>query len=168
MMVANYVFFCVAGIAKKVHKILFFLKFMFIGRNQSQVAGFYGVSLCHLIGLYRREYGEPPMRNLKRLRLEEVSRLLRETDLAITEIAYSQCFSSSQHLSRDFRKATGFCLSWVKVSIESSILIKIHSSDRARALQRPRRLAMLQSTMRSASSWLPGSSLIRAMRQFSK
>jgi len=66
-----------------------------------------GVSLCHLIGLYRCEYGETPMRSLKRLRLEEVSRLLRETDLPITEIAYSLCFSSSQHLSRDFRKATG-------------------------------------------------------------
>lgn len=75
--------------------------------TMSELSRICGVSACHLIGLYGREFGETPMRSLKRFRLEEASRLLRATDLQVTEIAHMLCFSSSQHLARDFRKATG-------------------------------------------------------------
>ncbi|MFP4261517.1 MAG: helix-turn-helix transcriptional regulator [Opitutales bacterium] len=75
--------------------------------NMTELARLCGVSRGHLISLYRREYGETPMRSLKRFRLEEAGRLLRETDLSITEIAHALHFSSSQHLSRDFRACMG-------------------------------------------------------------
>ncbi len=75
--------------------------------SMTELARICGVSRGHLISLYRREYGETPMRSLKRFRLEEAGRLLRETELSITEIAHALHFSSSQHLSRDFRACMG-------------------------------------------------------------
>ncbi|MFW6217601.1 MAG: helix-turn-helix transcriptional regulator [Verrucomicrobiota bacterium] len=75
--------------------------------NMTELARLCGVSRGHLIDLYRREYGETPIRSLKRFRIEEAERLLRTTDLPVTEIAHALHFSSSQHLSRDFRAHTG-------------------------------------------------------------
>ncbi|MCB1105061.1 MAG: helix-turn-helix transcriptional regulator [Cephaloticoccus sp.] len=66
-----------------------------------------GVSVPHLIDVFRRDYGQTPMRVLTRLRLEEARRRLGETEVSVTEIAHALGFASSQHLARLFREAYG-------------------------------------------------------------
>lgn len=50
--------------------------------------------------------GQPPMAFLYRLRTNRAARLLRETDMGVTEIAFASGFSSGQLLARTFRKFT--------------------------------------------------------------
>lgn len=64
-----------------------------------------GVSVPHLIALYRAAYGETPMKSLRALRLAEARRQLEQTDKRVTDIALDLGFASSQHLARTFRAA---------------------------------------------------------------
>lgn len=73
----------------------------------TELARLCGVSVPHLIEVFRQEFGETPMRRLKRLRLEEAWRQLRQTNKTVTDVAYDLGFSSSQHLSRSFREVFG-------------------------------------------------------------
>lgn len=70
-----------------------------------ELARLSGLSVPHLIEVFRAEYGQTPMRALMRLRLEEARRRLRETDATVTEIAMAVGFASSQHFARAFRAA---------------------------------------------------------------
>ena len=47
---------------------------------------------------------------IRRIRVEHISKLLVETDLSISEIAYSLGFSSAEHISRYFQREKGKCL----------------------------------------------------------
>lgn len=66
-----------------------------------------GVSVPHLIELFRRNFGETPMKRLQALRLQEAHRQLQQTNKSVTEIAHELSFSSSQHLARSFKLAFG-------------------------------------------------------------
>ena len=46
---------------------------------------------------------------IRRIRVEHISKLLVETDLSISEIAYSLGFSSAEHISRYFQREKGKC-----------------------------------------------------------
>ncbi len=72
-----------------------------------ELARLSGVSVPHLIQIFRREFGETPMKRLGRFRLEEARRQLRQTNKTVTAIAYDLGFASSQHLSRAFRMHFG-------------------------------------------------------------
>ncbi|MCM1011792.1 AraC family transcriptional regulator [Brevibacterium sp. XM4083] len=60
-----------------------------------------------LARVYREAYGKTPLAHLVLLRVQEMARLLRETDLTIGEIALSVGWRSRDHASKVFRAATG-------------------------------------------------------------
>ena len=64
-----------------------------------------GLSPNHLASRFRTFVGESVHTYLIRCRLEAADRLLRTTDLSVTEIALDTGFSSGQHLARAFRRA---------------------------------------------------------------
>jgi AraC-like DNA-binding protein len=66
-----------------------------------------GVSANHLAGLFAEQVGTPPHRYLLQRRIESACRLLRDSDLPITQIALECGFSSSQHLAGRFGRHMG-------------------------------------------------------------
>lgn len=63
-------------------------------------ARFSGVSVNHLIRLFKKHFRETPSRYLWRFRTEQGLTLLRETGLGIAEIAYQVGFQTPFHFSR--------------------------------------------------------------------
>ncbi|MEM9015394.1 MAG: AraC family transcriptional regulator [Verrucomicrobiota bacterium] len=57
--------------------------------------------------LCRKLTGESPMTYLNRLRIRRSRRLLRDSDLSITEIAFDCGFASSQYFAKQFRRLQG-------------------------------------------------------------
>lgn len=72
-----------------------------------ELAALAGVSVPHLIDLFRQEFQKTPKQYLIRLRLERAMDLLGQTDRTITEIALDLGFSSSQHFANCFRRHFG-------------------------------------------------------------
>jgi AraC family transcriptional regulator len=72
-----------------------------------ELAALCGVSVPHLIALFRRDLGQTPRRYLLRRRIERAEEWLRTTDRPVTDIAVDLGFSSSQHFARAFRRLTG-------------------------------------------------------------
>jgi len=70
----------------------------------SDVAQRSGLSPNHLITLFRRHLHETPSHYLWRLRVDHGLRLLRETGLNISEIAYRTGFQNPFHFSRLVKK----------------------------------------------------------------
>jgi len=66
-----------------------------------------GVSVNHLIKLFRRHCGETPAEYLWNLRVDRGLRLLQETGLGVGEIAYRTGFQNQFHFSRRVRKRHG-------------------------------------------------------------
>ncbi len=66
-----------------------------------------GVSEAHFARSFKAAFGAPPHRYLLTRRLERAAALLRDTDLAITEIAFQTGWSSLGTFGRTFRDVTG-------------------------------------------------------------
>jgi transcriptional regulator GlxA family with amidase domain len=66
-----------------------------------------GVSEAHFARSFKDAFGVPPHRYLLTRRIERAKALLRETDLAITEIAFQTGWSSLGTFGRTFRDVTG-------------------------------------------------------------
>ncbi|QDV66047.1 helix-turn-helix domain-containing protein [Crateriforma conspicua] len=66
-----------------------------------------GMSRTNYIRMFESAMGTSPINYLIGLRIEEASRLLRNTDNSITDIAFEVGFSDSNYFSRQFRKANG-------------------------------------------------------------
>ena len=66
-----------------------------------------GVSVSHLITLFRKSTGETPHQFLLARRIERAEALLRSSDRSITDIAMDLGFSSSQHFATAFKKKKG-------------------------------------------------------------
>jgi transcriptional regulator GlxA family with amidase domain len=66
-----------------------------------------GVSEAHFARSFKEAFGVPPHRYLLTRRIERATALLRETDLAITEIAFQTGWSSLGTFGRTFRDVTG-------------------------------------------------------------
>lgn len=66
-----------------------------------------GVSPNHLIRLFREQLSETPMDYLWRIRVEQGASWLRETGLAVSEIAYRAGFRNAFHFSRRFKQRYG-------------------------------------------------------------
>ena len=60
-----------------------------------------------LFRVVKRETGLSPQQYLTRYRLRESLRLLRETELPITEVVYSVGFEDLSHFSRCFKREYG-------------------------------------------------------------
>lgn len=66
-----------------------------------------GVSRNHLIRLFRRYEGYTPREYLGRMRLREAVRLLRETEMAILQVALESGFESASAFYACFRHGAG-------------------------------------------------------------
>ncbi len=66
-----------------------------------------GVSEAHFARSFRQAFGIPPHRYLLTRRVERATALLRDTDLAITDIAFQTGWSSLGTFGRTFRDITG-------------------------------------------------------------
>ncbi|HEY0587320.1 MAG TPA: AraC family transcriptional regulator [Pseudoduganella sp.] len=65
------------------------------------------VSATHFARSFKKAFGLPPHRYLLTRRIERAVTLLRETDLPITDIAYSTGWNSIGTFGRTFRDITG-------------------------------------------------------------
>jgi transcriptional regulator GlxA family with amidase domain len=65
------------------------------------------VSEAHFARSFKEAFGTPPHRYLLTRRIERATALLRETDLAITEIAFETGWNSLGTFGRTFRDITG-------------------------------------------------------------
>jgi AraC-like DNA-binding protein len=66
-----------------------------------------GVSSAHFARSFKQAFGLPPHRYLLTRRIERATALLRDTDLAITEIAFRTGWESLGTFGRTFRDVTG-------------------------------------------------------------
>ena len=66
-----------------------------------------GVSEAHFARSFKDAFGVPPHRYLLTRRIEKATALLRDTDLAITDIAFQTGWSSLGTFGRIFRDITG-------------------------------------------------------------
>jgi AraC-like DNA-binding protein len=65
------------------------------------------VSPAHFSRQFRATFGETPHRYLQRRRVERAMELLRETDIAVTDICFDVGFNSLGTFSRTFRGIVG-------------------------------------------------------------
>lgn len=61
----------------------------------------------HLTRAFRRRWGMTPGEYLRRLRVAEAVRLLRQTDLPLSHVAFGAGFSDQSHMGRWMRRYTG-------------------------------------------------------------
>lgn len=66
-----------------------------------------GVSHAHFARSFKEAFGVPPHRYLLTRRIERATSLLRDTDRAITEIAFETGWNSVGTFGRTFRDVTG-------------------------------------------------------------
>ena len=66
-----------------------------------------GLSRFHFSRAFRNATGEPPLAYLTRQRVEAAKRLLRETDLPMTEVARRSGHTSPSQFATSFRRRTG-------------------------------------------------------------
>lgn len=73
----------------------------------ARLAGVSGVSEAHFARSFKEAYGVPPHRYLLTRRIERAMSLLRDTDLAITDIAFQAGWKSLGTFGRTFRDVRG-------------------------------------------------------------
>jgi transcriptional regulator of acetoin/glycerol metabolism len=80
-----------------------------LGENISivRMAELAGLSVFHFARAFRQSFGAPPHSYLLRRRIERADHLLKDTGLALSEIALSTGFSDQSHFARHFRRLTG-------------------------------------------------------------
>jgi len=75
--------------------------------DRTSMARLAGVSPRHLDRLFTDHFGESFRDAYRRIRLEHARKLLEQSPLSISEVAYATGFSSASHLSRAFRQHFG-------------------------------------------------------------
>lgn len=66
-----------------------------------------GLSRFHLLRLFKKAYGETPLKQLTRIRMEEAKRRLLRTGQSITEIALDCGYENPAHFATAFRRIEG-------------------------------------------------------------
>lgn len=92
------------AVAKAVH---FIQERFHKSLSVAEVAAAASLSLRGLAVAFRRELGTSVAHYIARCRVEAAGRLLYETDLKASDVAERTGFSSLEHLSRVFKRATG-------------------------------------------------------------
>lgn len=72
-----------------------------------QLAGAAGLSRFHFSRAFHNAMGEPPLAYVARRRLDTAKRMLRESEIAVGEVARRTGFVSASHFSDSFRRRTG-------------------------------------------------------------
>jgi len=103
-----------------------------------RLAAVSGVSDAHFARSFKRAFGIPPHRYLLTRRIEQATALLRDTDLAITDIAFATGWESLGTFGRIFRDVTGRSPGAMRVDARAAM----HRLDRVpacvlKAAQRP-------------------------------
>ena len=73
----------------------------------ARLASVSGVSEAHFARSFKQAFGLPPHRYLLTRRIERATALLRDTDLAVTDIAFQTGWNSLGTFGRIFRDITG-------------------------------------------------------------
>jgi AraC-like DNA-binding protein len=73
-----------------------------------------GLSTHHFARAFKQTVGLPPHGYVLQRRIEHAQKMLRNTDLPMSEIALSAGFSDQSHLARHFRRMTGMSPSVVR------------------------------------------------------
>lgn len=73
----------------------------------ADLAQLLGMSQFHFSHLFKQSLGTAPYQYLIQQRVERAKQLLKQTDRAITDIAFQCGFNSHSHLSKQFRQFTG-------------------------------------------------------------
>lgn len=73
----------------------------------TRLASVSGVSEAHFARSFRQAFGVPPHRYLLTRRIERAKALLRDTDLAVTAVAFETGWNSLGTFGRTFRDVTG-------------------------------------------------------------
>ncbi len=85
----------------------------------AELAAAVHLSPQHLSTLFHRQLGQPPHRYLLGRRIGRARELIARSDLSMSEVARRCGFSSSQHLARAVKRATGMSLSvWRQTDTE--------------------------------------------------
>ena len=79
-----------------------------------------GVSEAHFARSFKQAFGIPPHRYLLTRRIERAKTLLRDTDLSITEIAFSTGWESLGTFGRTFRDIAGDTPRSIRASARSA------------------------------------------------
>jgi AraC family transcriptional regulator len=66
-----------------------------------------GTSRFHLLRLFRRAYGETPLKRPAQLRMEEAQRQLRQGIEPVTRIAFLCGYENPSHFATAFRRVVG-------------------------------------------------------------
>jgi LacI family transcriptional regulator len=77
------------------------------GVSVDEVAGFAGLSRRMLENRFRKLLGRSVMNEIRRVRTEQIARLLLETDLPVAQIADLLDFADVRHIARYFRAGKG-------------------------------------------------------------
>ena len=85
----------------------------------AELAEHAGMSESHFTSLFRHVIGLPPYAYLANCRLEEVKRLLAETNDTVSNIAKSLGYASTPHLASQFRKTYGLTTGEYRVKYRS-------------------------------------------------
>jgi AraC-like DNA-binding protein/PAS domain-containing protein len=87
-----------------------------LGQNISleALAEMAGLSTHHFARAFKQTVGMPPHYYVLQRRIEHAQRMIRNTDLPMSEIALSAGFSDQSHLARHFRRLTGMSPSVVR------------------------------------------------------
>jgi AraC-like DNA-binding protein len=75
--------------------------------NLTMLSAVAGVSMHHFAREFKQSAGVTPHRYLTQKRVERAREMLAQTDLSLSEIAYSTGFVDQSHLARHFRHMVG-------------------------------------------------------------
>jgi transcriptional regulator of acetoin/glycerol metabolism len=73
----------------------------------TMLAGAAGLSMHHFARQFKQSAGVTPHRYLTQKRVERAQKMLAQTDLSLSEVAYAAGFSDQSHLARHFRHILG-------------------------------------------------------------
>jgi transcriptional regulator GlxA family with amidase domain len=75
--------------------------------DRSALAALAGISPRHLDRLFRQHMRTTFLAAYRRIRIAQARRLLHQSSLSVSEIAFATGYSSPSHFARDFRQETG-------------------------------------------------------------
>jgi len=73
----------------------------------SQISKQLGVSINHLVRLFKQHSGLTPSQYIVKIRVDKATELLNQTDINILEIAYMTGFKSLSNFYKCFKEQTG-------------------------------------------------------------
>ena len=105
----------------------------------SEVATAVGVHPVYLARAFHAQFGYSPSELVRKRRLENAARMLRETSRSLSEIAFDNGFASHSHFSTSFVNHTGLTPSEYRGSTGERHRVALESAPSGNAAERSRR-----------------------------